>query len=66
MIKKTRMLKRIKELEENQEITNKAFGILASEINYLKSINDKTEPSIPENSVQMTPEEFMRWFISNS
>lgn len=65
MLKKIRIFKRLKELEEHQLVTDKAFGILVSEINAIKKGDIQSETSIPKDNICETPEEFMRWFISN-
>ena len=65
-LKKIRIFKRIRELEEYRKTTDKAFGILVSEMNDLKRIQDKSKTSVPESNIQMNPKEFMKWFISNS
>lgn len=65
MLGKMRIFKRLKGLEEEQLATRKAFGILISEINKFKKIQGKSEKSIPRSEKDMTPEEFMKWFISN-
>lgn len=66
MLKKIRIFKRLKELEEHKELTDKAFGILVSEINRLKNNNINPKQSTPKDKICETPEEFMKWFISNS
>ncbi len=65
MLKKINIFKRVRELEEHREVTNKAFGVLVSEINMLKRKLGKTEPSTLEPKKCETPEEFMKSFISN-
>lgn len=62
---KIRIFKRVKELEEYQKTTNRAFGILVSEINKIKKNQCNLEKSTPNAPKCETPEEFMRWFISN-
>lgn len=65
LFKKIRVFKRLRELEEDRSVTHKAFGILVSEINKLKKIQDRSVTSTPGTNVCETPEEFMKWFISN-
>lgn len=65
MFEKIRIFKRLKELEEHRKITDKAFGILVSEINKLKNNSVNPKHSISKGNGYETPEEFMKWFISN-